>query len=107
MDELLALLHRIGLPVAYDHFAPDQAPAPPFICYLKPESHNFTADGIVYLPVEVVHVELYTDYKNPAIEQRVETVLTGAGIFFDKTEVYIESEHLFEVLYSFELKGEE
>ena len=107
MDELLTLLKQIGLPYAYDHFAPGKAPAPPFLCYLKPETHNFAADGIVYLSVEVVHVELYTDYKNPAIEKRVETVLTDAGIFFDKTEVYIESEHLFEVLYSFDWKGEE
>ena len=34
----------------------------------------------------------------------VETVLDGHGIFFDKTEVWIESERLYEVLYSFELE---
>lgn len=107
MDELLNLLKRIGLPFAYDHFAPGQAPPPPFICYLKPETHHFAADGIIYLPVDVVHVELYTDYKNPVIEERVESTLKEAGIFFDKTEIYIESEHLFEVLYSFEWKGEQ
>ena len=34
----------------------------------------------------------------------VEAVLDEHGIFYDKTEVWIESERLYEVLYSFELE---
>ena len=38
------------------------------------------------------------------VEQRVEAVLDERGIFYDKTEVWIESEQLYEVLYSFEME---
>ena len=34
-----------------------------------------------------------------------ETVLDGHGIFYRKTEVWIESERLYEVLYTFEMEG--
>ena len=38
-------------------------------------------------------------------EQQVETVLDGAGIFYNKTETWIDSEKLYEVLYSFDMEG--
>ena len=104
MDNLIAMLEEMGLPFAYDHFAEGESPDPPFICFLCPGSDNFSADGRVYFKVDMVHIELYTDEKNPETESRVETVLDGHGIFYDKTEVWIESERLYEVLYSFELE---
>ena len=105
MDEIIEMLTEVGLPFAYDHFEEGQTPDPPFICYVTPESHNFAADGRVYLPVNLYYVELYTDKKNPALEERVEACLTSHGLFFDKAEVYINAEDLYEVSYSFELKG--
>ena len=54
----------------------------------------------------MVHIELYTDEKNPEREALVESVLDAHDIFYDKTEVWIESEKLYEVLYSFERKAE-
>ena len=35
----------------------------------------------------------------------METVLDGHGIFYQKTEVWIDSEKLYEVLYQFEMEG--
>ena len=102
MDELLELMDEIDIPSAYDHFAEGESPAPPFITYLLPRSDNFSADGKVYFPITEVHIELYTDAKDPAVEQQIETVLDRHGIFYDKTEVWIDSEKLYEVLYSFE-----
>ena len=52
-----------------------------------------------------VHIELYTDEKNPDTERIVENVLDAHGIFYNKSEVWIESERLYEVLYSFEMEG--
>ena len=51
-----------------------------------------------------MHIELYTDEKNPEVERQVEAVLDRHGIFYDKTEVWIETEKLYEVLYSFEME---
>ena len=104
MDDLVKLLEETGIPYAYDHFAEGESPDPPFICYLLPQSDNFSADGKVYLKVSNVNIELYTDSKDLAVEQKLEAVLDTHGIFYDKTEVWIESEKLYEVLYSFEME---
>ena len=103
-NELMEMLEEASLPLAYDHFAEGESPDPPFICFLFPYTDNFAADGQVYLKVDVVHVELYTDRKDPNAEARLEKVLDRNGIFYDKSEVWIESEKLYEVLYSFERK---
>lgn len=104
MDKLLKILKDTGLPFAYDHFTEGEAVDPPFICYLLPGSHNFAADGKVYHKVSIVHLELYTDEKNPSLEQAFETVLDSGEVFYDKTEVWIGSEKLYEVLYTFEME---
>ena len=104
MEDLIELMEEIGIPFAYDHFSEGESPDPPFITFLIPASDNYAADGGVYVKIEVVHLELYTDEKNPETEQLVETVLDQHGIFYDKTEVWIESEQLYEVLYAFERK---
>ena len=102
MDDLMQLMEEIEIPFAYDHFAEGESPDPPFITFLLPGSDNFAADGKVYLKIDEVHIELYTDEKNPETEALVEDVLDAHEIFYDKTEVWIESEKLYEVLYSFE-----
>ena len=104
MDDLVKLLEETGIPFAYDHFSEVESPDPPFICYLLPQSNNFSADGRVYLKVSSVNIELYTDSKDLSVEQKLEAVLDTHGIFYDKTEVWIESEKLYEVLYSFEME---
>ncbi len=103
MDDLLTILRALGLPFAYDHFAEGEAPDPPFVCYLLPGSDNFSADGRVYFKISEVHIELYTDRKDPACERAVEDALDAHGLFYNKTEAWIESEKLYEVLYQFEL----
>lgn len=104
MDELIQILTESGLPFAYDHFAEGEAPEPPFICYLLPASDNFAADGAVYYKVSEVNIELYTDCKDLSVERKLETVLDRHGIFYEKTETWIESERLYEVLYYFEME---
>ena len=47
-------------------------------------------------------MELYTDEKSPDIEQKLEDVLDAHEICYEKSETWIESEKLYEVLYSFE-----
>ena len=104
MDEIIRILKESGIPFAYDHFAEGESPDPPFICYLLPESDNFSADDKVYLKVSVVNIELYTDEKSPATEQLLEDILDAHEIFYEKSEIWIESEKLYEVLYTFELE---
>ena len=104
MDKLLEIISEIDIPSAYDHFAEGESPDPPFICYLIPGNANFAADGKAYFKVDQVNIELYTDLKDPETENKVEAVLDSHGVFYDRTEVWIESERLYEVLYSFEME---
>lgn len=105
MADIITMLTETGIPFAYHHFAEGDSPAPPFICYLLPASDNFSADGMAYHKINIVNIELYTDLKSPDTEQQVESVLDQNGIFYNKTEIWIESERLYEVLYSFELEA--
>lgn len=105
MEELLEILEETGIPFAYDHFAEGESPKPPFICYLLPGSHNFAADGRTYFKADEVRLELYTDRKDLAAERAVEDVLDAHSIFYNRSETWIDSEKLYEVLYSFEQEG--
>ena len=101
MEELLAIIKEMGIPFAYDHFAEGESPEPPFICYLLPGSDNFAADGRVYYKINEVRIELYTDTKDLSVEQKLEDVLDAHEIFYEKSETWIDSEKLYEVLYQF------
>lgn len=105
MDKVIQMLREMGIPFAYDHFAEGESPEPPFICYLTPESDQFAADGKVYKKINQYHLEGYTDKKDLETEAMVEGVLDKYGIYYDRTEVWIESEQLYEVLYYFELEA--
>lgn len=102
METIVEILKEAGIPFAYDHFAEGESPEPPFICYLLPGSDHFAADGKVYYKINEVRIELYTDTKDLTVEQKLEAVLDKHGIFYAKSETWIDSEKLYEVLYQFE-----
>lgn len=102
-EKIVEMLMAIGLPFAYHHFAEGESPDPPFIVYLSPGSHNFGADGKVYFKAKELDIELYTEKKDPELEEQLENILDAAGLFYDKTEVFIETENLYEVLYELEV----
>ncbi|MCM1096932.1 MAG: hypothetical protein NC427_02585 [Ruminococcus flavefaciens] len=101
--EVVEMVAEFGLPYAYDHFAEGESPEPPFVVYLYPRSDNFAADGTVYFKKDRLHVELYTDSKDLSLEQQIEDVLDAHGLFYNKSEVWIQSERLYEVLYQMEV----
>ena len=105
MEKLIGIMEEIGIPFAYHHFAEGESPDPPFLVFLTSASDNFSADGRVLYRIDEIHIELYTDRKDPCLENSVETVLDEHGFFYQKTEVWIDSEKLYEVLYTFEMEG--
>lgn len=105
MGKAVDIINGTGIPYAYDHFAEGEAPDPPFICYRCPKSHNFSADGKAFFKIDQCEIELYTDTKNPTLEKRLEQALDDAGVFYEKSEVWIDSEKLYEVLYQFQMEG--
>lgn len=105
IENIVEMLQEMDIPFAYDHFAEGESPEPPFICYLIPGSDNFAADGKVYFKMNEVRIEMYTDFKDLDLESKVEGVLDGHEIFYNKSETWIQSEKLYEVMYSFEMEG--
>lgn len=102
-QEVMTMLVEMNLPYAYDHFVEGESPDPPFLVFLYPGSNHFAADGKVYFKVNRLNIELYTDKKDVELEETVEAVLDRHGIFYGKSEVWIESENLYEVLYQMEV----
>ena len=99
MDEatLFQLLKTTGLPVAYHHFT--SPPVPPYLVYLFSYSSNFGADNLVYKAEPNYQVELYSKTKNLTSEKLIEDLFNNNDIYWEKTEMYIDSEDLYQVLY--------
>lgn len=103
--DLKDILDTTDLPVVYHSFEASgkEVKQPPYICYYLKESDNIAADNKVSAKLNRCNIELYTDYKSPELEQRLEDALDGASIFYDKTELYITEQKLFEILYEIEI----
>ena len=102
-EEILAMVNETKLTNAYDHFAEDGAPDPPYLVFLLPGRDDFLADNKAYLKVTTLTLELYTEYKDPDTEEQIEAVLESHEIIYDKSEVWIDSEKLYQVTYEMEV----
>ncbi len=102
-EEINEMMQEIGLPFAYHHFAEGESPKPPFVIFLSPGENTFSADNRMYHGFKQLDIELYTDEKAPDTESRVEEILQQHNIYYTKSETYIESEKLYEVLYEMEV----
>ncbi len=101
--EVMAMVKKLKLPNAYNHFAEGEEPKTPYVIYRYPGSDNFAADGIVYHKINELDIELYFDKKDTKTEEVIEAVLDEHGLFYQKTEVWLSDERLFEVLYEMEV----
>lgn len=99
--ELYNVLKSTGLPVAYHHFA--TPPTPPYLVYLFAFSNNFGADNKVYAKGNSYQVELYSNKKDLASEKLIEDALDANEIYWEKTETFIDTENLYQVLYEIEI----
>lgn len=89
--------------VAYRAFPIGAAPALPFICFYEVESNNFLADSKVYHKITEVNIELYTDQKDQTTENAVESMLNDNQLVWDKSEYYISSENMLQIVYGIEI----
>lgn len=102
MHELYTLLGTTGYPVAYHHFK--KPPSIPFITYLDTGTTNFMADDAVYEKVLNIDVELYTEVKDAAAEQKLEKIFKENGIAWDADEFWDESEKMYQRIYEIGVK---
>ena len=86
--------------VGYRSFPVGQAPELPFIVYLVTNTDNFAADNVVYAVQTNVDIELYSKYKDLTSETLIEAALNANNLVWEKYEVYIDSEEVYEMVYS-------
>lgn len=102
-EQIATMIGQIGLPFTYYHFSEKEAPAPPFIVFWYPGINDDVADNVNYGKIVQLTIELYTDNKDFTQEAAVENALTAAGLAYEKSETFIDSERLYEVLYESEV----
>ncbi|HBC98692.1 MAG TPA: hypothetical protein DC053_03790 [Lachnoclostridium sp.] len=103
INDIKQMLDETGIKYNYHHFETEEAIAPPFLVWILPGTQNFMADGITYQGISELDIELYTDKKDFNLEKSIEEVLKRYGLPWNKTEQYIESENMYEVLYEMEV----
>lgn len=101
--EVADMVDGIGLPSAYYEFPDNTKQAPPFICFYFPESDDFFADDQNYVEIRRLYIELYTDEKDFELEHTVEAALTANKLSFRKSDEYIDSEKMWQILYETEV----
>lgn len=97
--EIATMVESVGLPYAYRFFPENEAPLLPYIVFYYPDHDDFSADNINYVPIVNINIELYTENKDFTKESQVEAVLTANGFYYEKSELYLQTEHMYEVLY--------
>lgn len=98
--EIKLMVESVGIPTAYYQFAGKTKQQPPFICYFLGNGQDFIADNSNYVRADALYVELYTDSKDFELEKRVETVINSHELVFEKQEVFLDSEHMHETIYT-------
>lgn len=100
-DELKSLLKSIGIPVAYSHFT--KPPKLPYLVYLRVNDYNMHADNKVYFKLNNYQIELYTEKKDLALEEKVEAMFDLKEIPYSTSEEWIQDENMFQVVYSIQI----
>jgi len=101
--ELFEQLQSLGMPVSYGEFK--KSPSPPFITYLFAYSSDMNADNHNYVDISNYQIELYTTKKEPAQEKLIQDKFKELRIPYSKTESWLESEKLRQVIYEIQLIG--
>lgn len=100
-EQIAEMIETTGIQSAYYQFPedPDNPIEPPFICFWLERSADFYADGINYLRVEVLNIELYTKHKDYQSEKVIENMLMENGLAFSRDEINVDEEGLHETIY--------
>lgn len=102
-QEVATMVAEIGIPSAYYQFPDNTEQTTPFVCFFYSGDNDFLADDSNYQKIEHLIIELYTDNKDFALEQTVESVLASRGMVWTRDEEWIESERMLEVVYEMDV----
>lgn len=98
--QISTMISEIGIPYAYNEFSGETDIEPPFICFLFTGSNDMMGDNINYQKIRTLAIELYTDNKDFALEEALESKLIENEITFIRQETYLDGEQMFMVVYT-------
>ena len=101
--DVIAGMKSIGIPCAYHHW--NEPPPLPYAVIMHGDNDDLMADNHNYQDVGNYRLELYTAEKYPPTEKKVEQWLKDHRIPYEKTEVFLDSEDMFQVIYEFQIIG--
>lgn len=102
-QEVANMIEDFGIPFAYFSYPNDQAPPLPYCVYYYPDRDDMIADNENYVKIEALNIEIYTEVKDLTLEERIEAILKANKIVFDRTESFINSENMYQILYESEV----
>lgn len=102
-QEVATMVAEIGIPSGYYQLPDNTEQTTPFVCFFYSGDNDFKADDSNYQKIEHLIIELYTDNKDFALEQTVESVLASHGMVWTRDEEWIESERMLEVVYEMDV----
>lgn len=102
-NEVCKMLEKLKIPFVYSHFKEGSNPKLPYLLYYYNGDNLFNADGLIYYKFKKLIVELYTSKKDFELENRLEKIFLNEGIIYQKEEIWISSEQMYETIYKMEV----
>lgn len=75
----------------------------PFLLFDYPDRDDMSADNKNYVKKQNLNIEYDSHNRDLNKETLIESKLTGYGFFYSKTDAYIDSENVYETLYSMQV----
>ena len=97
--DVKAMVESFGISYAYYQFDEGTAQPCPFCVFYFPSSSDFLADNANYQKIRQLVIELYTDNKDFALEETIETKLNENGLVYSREETYLSDEKMYMVTY--------
>lgn len=101
--ELVLILKKAKIPLFYREFSSSAQIKPPYMVYYRENNDNIYADDEAYIVSKNMVVELYTEKKDFALEEKIEKIFAENGIICEIDEVYIPEEKIHEIIYEFQI----
>ena len=105
-EQIEQMLEEMEIPFRYHHFTQKEMEdvSLPILVWIVPGTDNFFADGQAYHKIKELDIELYTDEKDWALEEKLEGILDKYGIPWQQTaSEWLETEKMWESLYEMEV----
>ena len=102
-QEVATMVASIGIPYAYYQFPEGTEQATPFACFFYAYDNDLKADDSNYQKIEHLILEVYTDNKDFETEATVEAALASYGMVWSRSEEWIDTERMLEVIYEMDV----